>query len=73
MRFLESLPVSKTDPPFEIIKGRRPGTYYAVFQSTGAAYEFDRMYPWVFDGCPIVHFGAYENGFDITDMRRKMQ
>lgn len=72
MRFLERLRPSETDPPFQIERGRRPGTYYAVFKDAGAAFEFHMQYPWVFDDCPIVHFGQYENAFDITDMRRNM-
>jgi len=73
VRFLERLRPSVGDPPFEIIRGRRPGTYFAVFRNTYEALEFDLHYPWVFEGCPIAHFGQYENAFDITAMRRQMQ
>ena len=71
MRSLETMPVSVDLPAFDIRKGNRPGTYYAVFNNALEAFEFDLLVPWAFEGCPIVHFGQYENAFDITDMVRR--
>ena len=71
MRTLETLPVSIDLPQFKIVEGHRKGTWYAVFNSAYEAFEFDLLCGWVFCGCPIVHFGQYENAFDITDMRRR--
>lgn len=70
MRELERMPVSVEPPRYQIVEGRRPGTVYAVFRNSYEAFEFDLLFSWVFEGCPIVHFGDYENAFDITDMIR---
>lgn len=62
----ETTTMSLDVPKFQIVKGRRPGTKYAVFNDSFELFEFTLLMPWVFADCSVVNFGEYDNAFDIT-------
>lgn len=66
MKLLETC--ESDDVEFAIMRGRRPGTWFAVFKNPQDAFVFDMAFPWVFWGCPITNS---ECAFDITEMKRR--